>query len=73
MIDIEKEKKSTIVLIQRNLRNIFMAKRVLMDLGLSEEDVDSFIADTGNEYNTHFKNLTSNEMADEIIDDLLKK
>ncbi len=72
MIDIEKEKKSTIVLIQRNLRNIFMAKRVLMDLGLSEEDVDSFIADAGNEYNTRFKSLTSNEMADEIIKDLLE-
>lgn len=73
MIDIEKEKKSTIVLIQRNLRNIFMAKRVLMDLGLSEEDVDGFIADAGDEYNTHFKNLTSSEMADEIIGDLLKE
>jgi hypothetical protein len=73
MIDIENERKKTIVLIDRNLRTIFMAKRVLMDLGLSEEDVDGFIADTGNNYNTRFQSLSAEEMANEIIDDLISK
>ena len=72
MIDLEKERENTIVLIDRNLRTIFMAKRVLMDLGLSQEDVDGFIADTGNQYNTYFQNLSKEEMAGEIVEDLLK-
>lgn len=70
MIDIEKEREQTIRLIERNLRNIFMAKRVLMDLGLDEADVDSFIADVGNKHNTYFKNLSKDDMAMEIIEDL---
>jgi len=70
MIDIEKEKEQTVRIIERNLRTIFMAKRVLMDLGLREDDIDGFIADTGNNYNTYFQNLTRDEMAGEIIDDL---
>lgn len=72
MIDIEKERKDTIVLLDRNLKTVFMAKRVLMDLGLSEEDVDGFIADTGNTYNSKFRNLSAEEMASEIIGDLAK-
>ena len=69
----EEKIESDLKVIEHHMRFIFMAKRIAIEDGVSEQDIDAFIADVGAEMQEKFMKMPYEEFRDEIRKDIRER
>ena len=69
----EEKIESDLKVIERHMRFVFMAKRIAIEDGVSEQDIDAFISDIGAEMQDKYMNMPYEELREEIRKDIRER